>query len=139
MKNILNLVLVIALIISCNEKEEVKFEAFNPEAFAYDLGDSWETNATVNVKGFNRVEIENGYSASLDFSVDLVTPEGDTLANIFRDSKEAKEREINYIQLETQFELDTTYPEGKYKIIFNIIDNHSENLTSAEVEVELKE
>jgi len=39
------------------KKEEVKFEAFSPEAFAYDIGNSWEVNATVNVKGFTKNEV----------------------------------------------------------------------------------
>ena len=96
MKNIFCPILLLVLFVSCGEKEEVKFEAFSPEAFAYDLGDLWEVNATVNVKGFTEMEIENEYSASLNFSVDLINPEGDTLINIFSDSKDVKEKEINY-------------------------------------------
>lgn len=139
MKNIFNLVLLSALIVSCNEKEDIKFEAFSPEAFAYDLGDLWEVNATVNVRGFKENEKEEKLSASVDFSVDLVNPEGDTLANILSDSKEVEEKEINYLQLEAQFELDSSYAEGKYKIIFNIKDRYTNNSTSAETEVELRE
>ncbi len=139
MKNIFCPILLLVLFVSCGEKEEVKFEAFSPEAFAYDLGDLWEVNATVNVKGFTEMEIENEYSASLNFSVDLINPEGDTLINIFSDSKDVKEKEINYIQLEAQFELDASYNEGKYKIIFNIKDNYAGDSTSAEIEVELEE
>jgi len=139
MKNILNLIILFALIVSCGKKEEVKFEAFSPEAFAYDLGDLWEVNATVNVRGFKRIEIGNELSASLNFYVDLIYPQGDTLANILSDVKEVREKEISYIQLEAQFELDSTYAEGKYKIIFYVKDNNTEDSTSAEIEVELEE
>lgn len=139
MKNIFSLILLLVLIVSCGKKEEVKFETFSPEAFAYDLGDSWEVNATVNVRGFKKIEIEDELSASLDFSVDLVNPAGEIIENIFTDSKEAREKEINYLQIEAQFELDTTNVEGKYKIIFNIKDNNSNNSTSAEIEVDLEE
>ena len=139
MKNIFCFILLLVLFVSCGEKEEVKFEAFSPEAFAYDLGDLWEVNATVNIKGFKEMEIENEYLASLNFSVDLINPEGDTLTNILSDSKDVKEKEINYIQLEAQFELDASYNEGKYKIIFNIKDNYAGDSTSAEIEVELEE
>jgi hypothetical protein len=139
MKNILNLIILFALLVTCSKKEEVRFEGFSPEAFAYDLGNSWEVNATVNVRGFKIIEISDELSASLDFSVDLINSKGDTLTNILSDSKEVKEKEINYLQIEAQFELDTTNVEGKYKIIFNIKDNNSNNSTSAEIEVDLEE
>lgn len=139
MKNILNLIILFALFVSCAKNEDKKFEAFSPEAFAYDLGDSWEVNATVNVRGFMKIETGEEFSASLDFSVDLVSPKGETSKNIFSDSKEVKEKEINYLQLEGQFELDTTNVEGKYKIIFNIKDNNSNKSTFAEIEVDLEE
>ena len=138
MKKIVLIFVVFIAFVSCSKKEEVKFEAFSPEAFAYDLGDLWEVNATVNIRGFKKMEIENELSASLNFSVDLIYPKGDTLANIFRDSKEVREKEINYIQLEAQFELDSTHAEGKYKIIFSVKDNNTEDSTSAEIEVELE-
>ena len=130
---------IILIAVSCGKKEEVRFEGFSPEAFAYDIGHSWEVNATVNVRGFKIIEINDELFASLDFSVDLVNSEGDTLTNILSDSKEVKEKEINYLQIEAQFELDTTNVEGKYKIIFNIKDNNSNNSTSAEIEVDLEE
>jgi hypothetical protein len=127
-----------SLLKSVFPKEEVKFEAFSPEAFAYDLGDTWEVNATVNVRGFEEIEVEDELSASLDFSVDFVNPEGEVTENIFSDAKEAKDKEINYLQLETQFEIDSTYAEGIYKIIFNIKDNNTSDSTTAEVEVKLE-
>jgi hypothetical protein len=139
MKNIFSPILLLVLIVSCGEKEEVRFEAFSPEAFAYDLGDLWEVNATVNVRGFKEMEIEDELSASLNFSIDLINPQGDTLQNILSDSKDVKEKEIDYIQLEAQFELDSTYSEGKYTVIFNIKDSYVNNSTSAEIEVELEE
>ena len=139
MKNFIKIVFILTLFISCSKKEEVKFEAFSPEAFAYDLGDLWEVNATVNIRGFKKIEVENELSASLNFSVDLIYPQGDTLTNILSDSKEVREKEINYIQLEAQFELDSTHAEGMYKIIFKVKDNNTEDSTSAEIEVELEE
>ena len=62
------------LTVSCGKKEDVKFEAFSPEAFAYDIGDAWEINATVNVKGFKKEEVDDEFSASFDFNVDLIGP-----------------------------------------------------------------
>ena len=130
--------LIILLTVSCGKKEEVKFEAFSPEAFAYDIGDSWEINATVNVKGFVKKEVGEELSTSLDFSVDIIDPDSVETKDIFIDSKEVTSKELIDVQLEAQFELDYNSPDGLYKIIFNITDNYSGKILSAEAEFELK-
>ena len=50
---IISTIFIAFFINGCN-KEEVKFEAFSPQSFAFDIGDRWEVNALVNVKGFVR-------------------------------------------------------------------------------------
>ena len=139
MKKILLIFFFLLITVSCGKKEEVKFEAFSPEAFAYDIGDVWEVNATVNVKGFEKIEIDDESSVSLSYSVDLINPTGDSTKNIFSDLKELRDREINDVQLEAQFELDDSYLNGIYKIVFNIKDNNSGKSVSAQVEFELKD
>lgn len=124
--------------ISCSKKEEVKFEAFSPEAFAYDIGDAWEINATVNVKGFKKHEAGDEFSASFDFNVDMIGPDSLTVTNIFSDSKDVTSRELIDVQLEAQFEIDYNSPEGLYKINFNVTDINSSEVTSAQAEFELK-
>lgn len=138
MRKILLIIVVCIITISCSNKEEIKFEAFSPEAFAYDIGDSWEVNATINVKGFLKKEVGEDFSASLDYSVDLIGPDSLEIENIFIDSKEATSSELVDVQLEAQFELDYNSPEGLYKIIFNVTDNNSGDLASAQAEFELK-
>ncbi len=76
MKKLTSALIFLLVFASCSKKEEVKFEAFSPEAFAYDIGDSWEINATVNVKGFVKKEVGDELSTSLGFSVDLIDPDG---------------------------------------------------------------
>ena len=132
-------IFILLFTFSCGKKEEVKFEAFSPEAFAYDIGDSWEVNATVNVKGFEKVEIDDESSVSLSYSVDLINPTGNSTKNIFSDLKELRDREINEVQLEAQFELDDSYVNGIYKIVFYIKDNNSGKSVSTQVEFELKD
>jgi hypothetical protein len=39
---------------SCKKEEPLNLEAFSPQGFAFDLGDIWEVNATVRVKGFQQ-------------------------------------------------------------------------------------
>ena len=142
-KNFMNKALCIFILIfvtiSCSKKEEVKFEAFSPEAFAYDIGDSWEVNATVNVRGFTKLEKNDEFSVSLSYSVDLIKPDGEVTKDIFSNVKEVNEKEINDVQLEAQFDLDKTYVQGKYKVAFSIKDNNSDKTTSAEAEFELEE
>ena len=139
MQKIFVIFIILIAVISCSKKEEVKFEAFSPEAFAYDIGDVWEVNATVNVRGFEKVERNDEFSVSLSYSVDLINPDGDSTKNIFSDLKDVRDREINDVQLEAQFELDNTQTQGTYKIVFNINDNNSGKAVSAQVEFELKD
>jgi hypothetical protein len=139
MNKVLFIFFLILIAISCSKKEEVKFEAFSPEAFAYDIGDGWEVNATINVRGFKKEERDDESFVSLSYSIDLINPSSDSTKNIFSNSKEVNEKEINDVQLEAQFELDNTAVLGKYKLIFNIKDNNSGKTVSAETNFELEE
>lgn len=142
MKSFLSIsIIFIMLLISCG-KEESKLQTFTPEAFAYDLGDSWEVNAIINVKGFGQKENNDSglFEASLSFSTDLLTPEGKTFENIFSDDvNSSSAEEIMDIPLEAQFGLDSTYSLGKYSVIFNIEDNFSRESITSSVDFELKE
>ena len=139
MKYFIALIFIAFLLNGCS-KEEVKLEAFSSEAFAFDIGDTWEVNATVNVKGFNEKEIEDTFNASITYSVDLILPDDKKIENIFNNTEEVtKEEEIIDVQLEVQFELDSTYTDGKYKLLFNIQDNFSEKITEVSVDFELAE
>ncbi|MDT3695524.1 MAG: hypothetical protein ROY99_03965 [Ignavibacterium sp.] len=137
MKKVLIIIFGLFAIVSCGKKD-VKFEAFSPEAFAYDLGDSWEVNSQVMVKGFLQFEKDGIYTASIKYSVDLIKPNGEKVQSIFADEKqETKDEAIMDVSLEAQFELDSSYQEGSYKIIYKILDLNSENQTNIEVQLEL--
>ena len=139
MKYFIALIFIAFFINGCS-KEEVKLEAFSPEAFAFDIGDTWEVNAQVNVKGFNEKEFEDMFHASITYSVDLILPDKKKIENIFNTTEEVtKEEEIIDVQLEVQFELDSNYTDGKYKLLLNIRDNFSEQTTEAFVEFDLTE
>jgi len=139
MKYFIALIFIAFLLYGCS-KEEVKLEAFSPEAFAFDIGDTWEVNALVNVKGFVQKEADGTFSASVHYSVNMITPGGKTITNVFEDSKETKqEEEIADIPLEVQFELDSTYTGGKYQLLFNIRDIFSKQTTEVSVEFDLTE
>jgi hypothetical protein len=116
-------------------------EAFNPDAFAYDLGNAWEVNAMINVKGFEQREGSGDtFDASISYSVDIKTPNGKTVENLYSDKINiSAEEEIIDIPLEVQFELDSTYSFGKYTIIFNITDSYSQSSVTGFAEFILNE
>ncbi len=137
MKKILFVVISLFVFISCSKKE-VPFEAFSPEAFAYDLGDSWEVNSQVMVKGFLQFEKDGIYTASLQYTIDLIKSNGEKVQSVFSDEKsETKNEPIMDVSLEAQFEIDSSYQEGDYKIIFYITDLNSDNQANIEVQLEL--
>lgn len=139
MKNYFFIIIFTLILISCGKKEE-KFEAFNAEAFAYDLDNYWEVNITTRVKGVSEIKDEktNEYLYELSFTIDLVHPDSTIEKNKFSFSHSQKSNEkLKDVGLEAQFELDSTYKEGNYKIIFNISDAHSKNSTSLEKELVL--
>ena len=139
-KNTIILFFILLLVNSCG-KEETKLEVFNPEAFAYDLGDAWEVNAMINVKGFEQREGSGDtFEASISYSADIKTPNGKTVENLYSDNINiSAQEEIIDIPLEVQFELDSTYSIGKYTIIFNITDIYSQSMITGLAEFDLTE
>ncbi|MGD8305442.1 MAG: hypothetical protein PVF17_02210 [Ignavibacteria bacterium] len=129
------------LLTACT-KEESKLELFNPDAFAYDLGNSWEVNAIINVKGFEQNENdERGlFEAAISYAADLQTPNGNIISNVFSDNIEySLGEEIIDIPLEIQFELDSTYVLGKYQINLTVEDDYSGNVVKGVIKFDLKE
>lgn len=141
MKKLIAFALVILLIFSaCKKEEPLNLEAFSPQGFAFDLGDVWEVNATVRVKGFqqNRNDETKEFTASVFYQVDLEEPNGEVRENIFRFLKEVNNHErLIDIGLESQFELSSDYEEGIYRLNYYIKDELSGMETRAVVDVEL--
>ena len=128
MKILIILFLTTLIFYSCSKEKPVKIETFSPEAFAYDIGDGWEVDATTRVKGFAQNEKENKYTATLAFDVDLVTPNGDTIKSLISRVEDKTDKEkMTDVPLEAQFDLDSTYALGDYKVIFKIKDVISGN------------
>ncbi len=140
MKKIFLSILFLITLLSCGKKEE-KFEAFSAETFAFDLGESWEVNATVRVKGitpFNDEKTEE-YLYNLSLVIDLINPDSTIEKAKFSYAYSQKSNEkLKDLGLEAQFKLDSTFKEGVYKIVFNITDAHSNKSTTIEKELELK-
>ncbi len=125
---------------SCSKKEETKLEAFSPEAFAYDVGNKFEVNASTRVKGFHQKEENKKFKASLAFDIDIVKPNGDTVKSmITRVEDKINDEKMTDVPLEIQFNLDSTYALGKYKLIFEIKDVNSDGKASSSASFDLSE
>ncbi|MFA6981207.1 MAG: hypothetical protein WC209_17910 [Ignavibacteriaceae bacterium] len=128
-------------IFGCGKKEETKLQAVNPEAAAFDMGDSAsEVNASVIVKGFQQNEADGFFNSELSYSVDLQRPDGSLVKDKFSDvtTNKGKEKQTDQ-QLNIQFELDSTFVKGKYKLVINIKDKNSAQTVIAEKEFDLGE
>lgn len=124
---------------ACSKKEDAKLEAFSPEAFAYNMGDSSEVDATTRVKGFVQQQ-ENGlFKAELSYDVDIVTPSKDTVKSLVRRVVDrSKKEKMSDTPLEAQFDLGSNYKNGKYTLIYRIKDMKSGNLTTSTASFDLE-
>jgi hypothetical protein len=141
MKYFLSAVFIyLLLFLGCGKDDETKLEAYNAEAFAYDLGESWEVNATTRVKGFFQKEENGTFTALLSYDIDLITAVGDTIKSLIsRTEDKMKNEKMSDVDIETQFELDSTYAEGNYKVIFNVKDMNTQQSTTSLAEFILEE
>ncbi len=136
MKYVLTSIFIYLLFFTgCGKKEEAKLEAYNAEAFAYDIGGSWEVNATTRVKGFSQKQDNGKYTAVLSYNIDLVTASGDTIKSLISQTEDkTKNEKMSDVDLETQFELDSSYVEGTYKVIFIVKDLNSQQTAQSSAE-----
>jgi len=139
MKKVLSFIIITLFVFAACSKQEVKFETLSSEAFAYDIGNGTsEVNASVRVKGFTQNEKNGEYSSSISFTVDLQKPDSSIVKSIFHDvHKESDHEPISDVGLESQFDLDSTYAEGNYKLIYNITDDISKNKLTATVSFDI--
>ena len=133
MKQLIFLFLVMIIFYSCGKEEPSKLSAYKTEVYTLDIGGSWEVHALTRVKGFNQKEEgDNKFIATIAYDLDLLTPKGDTLKSFISKVEDKDEIEkMTDAGLEAQFELDSTYGMGEYKVIFMIKDVLSGNSASA--------
>ncbi len=137
MKLGLLLSLFLLVFASCSN-EESRLELFSPEVFTFDTEEGWEINASVQVKGFSFSNKENEEKFSLNYYVNLVDPSGNKIEKIedglFSESVEEK---IDDIGINIQFELDSTFTDGKYLLEFVVEDEFTSGKAQIEKEFEL--
>ena len=142
MKQLIFLSLVMIIFYSCSKEEPSKLSTYNTEVYTLDIGGNSEIHALTRVKGFEQKEQgDNKFFATIAYDVDLITPAGDTLKAFISqvEDKDADEK-MRDIGLEAQFELDTTYVNGDYKVIFKVKDvlSGSSAFSSASFKLENK-
>ena len=119
-------ILLLFFLSSCGDSPKPQLIFSDHEAFGFDLGESWEVNSSVTVRGFSQTKNDEKYSAILAYSVDLITPTSDSLFSVYNDKvMENSQEEIQDLILEAQLEVDTSFGEGKYSLIFNVSDEIS--------------
>ena len=123
MKYSVFVIILIVISAGCSKKEKENLSAYNATAFAYDLGNSWEVDATTRVKGFIQKEENNMFKASLAYEINLVTPKNDTIRSLISKVIDKSDKEkMTDTALEAQFDLDSTYVDGEYIIVFSVKD-----------------
>lgn len=123
---------------ACSSQPEPNLELFSPDAFAFNIGDYWEVNATIYAKGFAQAEREENYIYRLSYSVDVITSESDTIISIFDDwIEEESPEEYLDTQLEAQIEIDSSFMPGKYRLIFNVKDELYDQSSSIAIDFNL--
>lgn len=125
--------------ISCSKKEDTKLELFSTEAFTFDTGSGWEVNVSTRVKGFNQEDKDGRFRSSFSYTLDLIKPEGDTIkALISRVEDKSEGEKISDTPIEAQFDLDSTYAMGNYKMLINVKDIVSGKTAVASAQFELR-
>lgn len=116
--------LLTILLLSCSEQPPL--ELFSPEAFAFELDNGWELNASINVKGFVQEEKNDLFNTNLSYKIDLVTPEQDTLKEFdFGSIVEKNKEESLDATIEVQAEIDSNFSPGNYFLLFYVKDDNS--------------
>lgn len=130
MKKLITILSLFLFLLSCSE--EPPLELFSAEAFAFELEAGWELNASIFVKGFNQIEKNDNYHASLSYKVDLVTPESDTLKEFDSGSIISEnEEELLDVKIELQAEIDSNFSPGNYFLLFYVKDDNSDKDTNS--------
>lgn len=126
-------ILIIILFLSSCSEEEKQLTLFSPEAFAFSMGDSWELNSSIQIKGFQLREKDEKFYADLSYIVHIITPEADTLYDAdYGLLHPTSSEEMSDVGLDIQIEFDSSFSAGEYKIIYEVKDEFSEQTAIAE-------
>ena len=122
-KLIFSFSILILLFAGCSKKEDVKLSTSGSNAFGLDMGGSWEVQALTELRGFDTQKKDGQFYSRVFFTIDVITPDNQVLSSLFTKEDDKKDsEEFKSMKLEAQFNVDSNYPVGKYKAVFNIKD-----------------
>lgn len=132
------LIYLFIFIYACSKKPEPKLELFSPQAFAFDLGEGYEINASLNAKGFRQDVVEDSFLFLLHYRADIITPERDTITVTSRLLEEKSESAFSDIPIQFQIEIDSSFSLGNYKLIVYVTDSLSQQSKSVEIPFDIE-
>lgn len=137
-KSVYLFVITLFLFFACSE-EELKLEVYSPEAFAFQLENDWELNASAQIKGFQQVEENEKYISKLSYYANLITPEDELLQEVdYGMIDRESDEKLTDIQLEIQIILDESFQEGDYSLQIFVNDDQSGQQDSTAVKFKLE-
>ena len=132
------IILIFLLFFACSEEEVLNLEVYSPEAFAFQLDESWELNASVQVKSFMQEEQENSYTSKLSYYVNLTTPSGELLEEVdYGLVNKSNDEKMTDLQVDIQIVLDSSFKAGEYEIEIYVLDDLAGQKESAKTKFEL--
>ena len=132
------IILIFLLFFACSEEEVLKLEVYSPEAFAFQLDESWELNASVQVKSFMQEEQENSYTSKLSYYVNLTTSSGELLEEVdYGLVNKSNDEKMTDLQVDIQIVLDSSFKAGEYEIEIYVLDDLAGQKESAKTKFEL--
>lgn len=139
MKKYLLVIIALFVLFACSEEEQ-KLEIYSPEAFAFQIDNNWELNASAQVKGFKQVEEDLEYSTKLSYYANLITPNGELLEEVdYGMINKRTEEELLDVQIGIQIVLDSSFAEGTYTLQLFVLDDYSEQKDSVSTKFSLEE
>jgi hypothetical protein len=140
MKWILVLSLFLILFTSCSEEKNTDLEAYNTEVYVFDIGDEYEVNVSLRLKGFKIEEEGSELKSSFLYETDLIKPDGSREEGFISKTEDVLFTEhVGDTGLDIQFNLDGNFEPGEYTLVINLRDNYTGSQTKTETEFRLND
>ncbi len=138
MKKLLLIAAIVMFAFACS-KPNVPMELFSPDAFAFEVDNGYELNTSIRVKGFNKVDTAEVEEATVNYMLNIITADNDTIKNVYagKVSGEGDDEEFMEMEIEVQVLLDASFESGKYTLEFLAQDNNSTEKDTSVIGFEL--
>ncbi len=116
-----------------------KLKLFNGQAFVVKTPRGFKLNYVIKSMNFRQEKIDSFYEAHLYYSVNLATPAKDTLLDVDNGmiDKNSISR-LDTITIKSSIELDSSFQQGNYLLLFLVQDNISNEKAEINIPVSVK-